>query len=193
MSANYISDQEYNHLNFAESSLNIGEYENCVFRSCNFEYADFSAFNFNDCEFIDCNLNMAKVMATAFREVFFKDSKILGVDFSSCNDFGFSVRFENCQLTNSVFYKSSLKKTVFKDCILRDVDFSEADLRSAVFSNSDLSGAFFDRTHLEQTDFRTAFGFAFNPDNNKMKGAKFSASNVSGLLHHHKIVIDKST
>lgn len=192
MSSNYVSDQDYNGLNFSDSPLEQGEYENCIFTNCNFEYANLSGFKFNDCEFTDCNLNMAKVTSTAFREVVFKDSKMLGIDFSSCNDFGLSLRFENCQLTNSVFYKLPLKKTSFKDCILREVDFTEADLRNAFFSNCDLSGAVFDRSNLEQTDFRTSHSFSFNPDLNKMKGAKFSASNLAGLLMHHKIVIDKN-
>lgn len=192
MSSNYVSDQEYNSLNFSDSPLNQGEYESCIFRNCNFEYADFSGFKFNDCEFIDCNMSMAKLNSAAFRDVFFKDSKMLGLAFDSCNEFGLSFRFENCLLSNSIFYKLSLRRTVYKDCILHETDFSEADLRNAVFLNCDLSGTVFDRSNLEQTDFRTAYGFSFNPENNKMKGAKFSPSNLSGLLLHHKIIIDKN-
>lgn len=169
--------------------MQTGEYENCTFKNCNFEYADFSGFKFNDCEFTDCNLSMANLNSTAFRDVIFKDSKMLGLAFDSCNDFGLSFKFENCLLSNSIFYKLSLRKTVFKDCVLHEADFTESDLRNAAFLNCDLSGATFDRTNLEQTDFRTAFNFAFNPDNNKMKCAKFLASNLSGLLYHHKIAV----
>ena len=192
MNSIYISDQNYIHLNFSESPLQSSEYENCTFKNCNFEYADFSCFKFNDCEFTDCNLSMAKLNSTAFRDVIFKDSKMLGLAFDSCNDFGLSFKFENCLLSNSIFYKLSLRKTVFKDCVLHEADFTESDLRNAAFLNCDLSGASFDRTNLEQTDFRTAFNFAFNPDNNKMKGARFSPSNLSGLLLHHKIIIDRN-
>lgn len=192
MNSTKISDLEYNGLHFLGYPLGQGEYECCVFKNCNFEYADFSGFKFNDCEFIDCNMSMAKLNATAFRDVSFKDSKMLGLAFDSCNDFGLSFKFENCVLSDSIFYKMSLRRTVFKDCILQETDFAEADLRNAAFLNCDLSGAVFDRTNLEQTDFRTAYGFAFNPENNKLRGAKFSPANLAGLLLHHKIVIDKN-
>jgi fluoroquinolone resistance protein len=46
----YILDQDFE--NTDPSQLRQGEYENCTFSNCNFEYLDLSGFSFTDCEFI---------------------------------------------------------------------------------------------------------------------------------------------
>lgn len=106
----YLSDQNYNQLNFVQSFLQIGEYENCTFQNCNFEYADLSQFKFTDCEFNGCNLSMAKLAGTAFRGVIFKDCKMFGMHFDDCNEFGLSFSFDGCSLNNSVFIKLRSKE-----------------------------------------------------------------------------------
>ncbi|WP_228417810.1 pentapeptide repeat-containing protein [Chryseobacterium oranimense] len=105
----YTVDQTFENTDF--SLLSKGEYENCIFRNCNFEYADLSGFTFTDCEFSGCNLSMAKLIKTAFHEVIFKECKMFGLQFSECNPFGLSFIFDGCLLNNSVFYKTSAKKT----------------------------------------------------------------------------------
>ncbi|MGG7552401.1 pentapeptide repeat-containing protein [Chryseobacterium arthrosphaerae] len=49
--------------------------------------------SFSDCDFIGCNLSMAKLASTAFRNAFFKECKMLGLQFNDCNGFGLSFRF----------------------------------------------------------------------------------------------------
>jgi uncharacterized protein YjbI with pentapeptide repeats len=127
---------------------------------------------------------------TAFREVFFKDCKLLGLRFENCNEFLFSVKFENCILNLSSFYKRNIKKTQFKDCSLHEVDFSEADLSNSIFENCDLSMATFDNSNLQKIDFRTAFNYSISPERNRIKQAKFSSQGLSGLLQHHDIIIE---
>ena len=80
--------------------------------------------------------------------------------------------------------------TVFKDCKLQQTDFSEADLTKTIFANCNLKDTIFKNTNLEKVDFRTAYDFSFNPNSNRMKGAKFSKSIVVGLLTDHKIIIE---
>jgi uncharacterized protein YjbI with pentapeptide repeats len=177
----YILDQTFENTDF--SQFQKGEYENCTFRNCNFEYADLSFFNFNDCEFIGCNLSMAKLLSTAFRDVVFKECKMFGLHFNDCNEFGVSFRFEACLLNNSIFYKTKIKKTLFKNSKLIDVDFAECDL----------SGSIFENTNLEKADFRTAFNYSINASLNRLKKAKFSLSEVHGLLRNFDIEIDKNS
>lgn len=193
MSETYISDQNYNQLNFAESPLQIGEYENCTFQNCNFEYANFSQFKFTDCEFTGCNLSMAKLAGTAFRYVIFKNCKMFGMHFDDCNEFGLSFSFDDCALNNSVFYKTTIKRTSFKNCKLIEVDFAECNLSNSLFLNCDFSGATFEKTNLEKTDFRTSFNYIINPESNALKKAKFSLSEIHGLLRRFDIEIDKNS
>ena len=116
-----------------------GEYENCIFNSCNFSDSDLSEFKFIDCTFNDCNFSLAKLNKTAFRDVKFKDCKMLGLRFDTCNEFGLSFSFDSCQPNHSSFYKTKIKKTVFKNSALQEADFAETDLTSAVFDNFNIS------------------------------------------------------
>lgn len=79
----------------------------------------------------------------------------------------------------------------FLDSKLIEVDFTEADLTKVNFDNCDLSGAIFERTNLEKANFNTAFNYSIDPEDNKIKGAKFSISGLAGLLENHKIIIAK--
>lgn len=192
MKQSYFSDQIFESTNFAQQPLDKGEYENCIFQNCNLEYADLSGFCFIDCEFVGCNLSLAKVVATAFRDVIFKESKMFGLHFDDCNEFGMSFTFDDFALNNSVFYKTIIRKTIFKNSKLIEVDFTECDLSNAVFTDCDLSGAVFDNTNLEKADFRTSVHYAIDPSKNRLKKAKFSLSEIHGLLHQFDIEIDKN-
>lgn len=129
-------------------------------------------------------------MDTGFQEVKFKDCKRLGLHFENGNDFLFSVNFEGCNLNLASFYQRKIKKAKFKDCTLVETDFSETDLNMAIFNNCDLSGAIFDRTNLEKADFRTSFNFSIDPEINTLKKARFSRSELSGLLDKYKLDIE---
>ncbi len=188
----YVLDQTFENVDFTQNPLEKGEYENCTFLNCNFEYEDLSGFNFNDCEFIGCNLSMVKLVSTGFRDVSFKESKMFGLQFNNCNEFGMSFRFEGCSLNNSIFYQTSIKKTLFKDSKLIEVDFAECDVSNSVFNNCDFSGAVFDRTNLEKADLRTSVNYSIDPSQNRLKKAKFSLSQIYGLLYKFDIEIDKN-
>jgi len=48
----------------------------------------------------------------------------------------------------------------------------------------------FSRNNLSGVDFRTASNFAIDPEDNKMKGAKFSSENLEGLLKKYGIIVE---
>ncbi|MGE8434651.1 pentapeptide repeat-containing protein [Chryseobacterium joostei] len=104
-----------------------------------------------------------------------------------------SFTFEGCSLNNSIFYQTSIKKTIFKNSRLIEVDFTECDVSNAIISNCDLSGAVFDGTNLEKTDLRTSFNYSIDPALNKLKKARFSLSEVYGLLYKLDIEIDRNS
>jgi uncharacterized protein YjbI with pentapeptide repeats len=118
---------------------------------------------------------------------------MLGLLFNNCNPFGLSFSFKNCLLDHSSFYQTKIKKTTFANSKMLEVDFTECDLTSSVFDNCDLSRATFDRTIIEKTDFRTSFNFSIDPENNRIKKAMFSLSEIGGLLEKYDIVIEKNT
>lgn len=186
----FQADTKFERIRFDENPLPKGEYENCTFVNCDFAKVNFFEWVFVDCVFVDCDLSLAQLNHAAFREVQFKDCKMLGLAFEKCNDFGLSFSFDTCNLNHSSFYKLKIKKTVFKNCQMEAVDFTETDLMGSILENCLLHQAVFDRTNLEGCDFRASYQYIIDPQINKVKKAKFSLDGVGGLLKVFGVLIE---
>ena len=167
-----------------------GEYDHCMFRHINLHGADFSTCIFIDCIFEDCDLSVVKLNNTVFRDVEFSGCKLMGIHFENCNKFGLAFLVENCVLNHSSFYRTSLKKTIFRHAQLIETDFTECDLTACVFNDCNFAGAKFENTILEKADLRTAINFSINPETNRIRKARFSASALAGLLDKYDIDIE---
>ncbi len=190
MNSLLIIEKTFKSINFSETVLKTADYEDCTFENCNFSNINLSSFSFTDCEFINCDLSMAKVKNTTFKEVLFKDCKILGILFNECNDFLLSFKFEHCNLSYSSFFKLKLTNQLFNNCKLDKVDFSFSNLQNAIFNECDLVNAVFYNTILEKTDFRTSIHYSLDPENNRIKNAKFSLIGIVGLLDKYNLDIE---
>lgn len=185
-------NKQFANVNYSGKRLERREFIKCEFLNCDFSKSDLRENDFVDCHFKHCNFSMVTVDGAGFRDATFTGCKMLGVDFTRINKFMFSLHFVQSYLDYATFYGTKLAKTKFVECSLKEADFSEADLSGAVFEKCDLMETKFLNTKLEKTDFRTAQNFAIDPDANKMKKAKFSALNLSGLLYKHNLDIDYS-
>lgn len=192
MKTNYISDRSFSAEDFTAKKIPHSISENCIFRNCDFSYAKLSELSFIDCEFIGCDLSMADVSDTTFRDSEFSGCKIRGVQFEHCRNITLSFSFENCHLGDSSFNGLRIPGTVFSNCRLIQTDFTECDLAGASFNGCDLSGAVFRNTVLEKADFRESFNFSIDPDQNRIRKAKFPLSGLPGLLDKYGILIDKN-
>lgn len=83
----YFHDHNFDH----SDSVQISEYENCTFKSCNLSERVFCEFKFIDCLFISCNLSLVNLKRAVFSDVKFKDCKMLGVRFDTYNESGLSL------------------------------------------------------------------------------------------------------
>lgn len=187
MQMNYFSDESFTKNNFLE--IVKADYEQCDFVGCDFSDFNFSGFKFSQCRFVDCNLSLAKLGDTALREVEFQNCKMLGLRFEDCNQFGFSIDVKMSLLTHASFYQMDLRKCRFEETDFEGVDFTEANLVKLKFNDCNFKAAIFLNSNLESVDFREAFNFVINPEENNVKKAKFSRENVLGLLQHLDIVI----
>ena len=115
---------------------------------------------------------------------------MLGLDFEKSNDFAFEIKIDNCQLNHASFYRKNIAKTVFKQSKMQSVDFTECDLSVSIFNDCDLLNATFLNTNLEKVDFRNSKNFTIDPENNRIKGARFSLQSVDGLLSKYQIKIE---
>jgi len=183
-------DKTFENVDYTGKAVADREFEACTFLHCNFTKSNLSNNDFIDCVFTDCNFSLTGLSNTGMKNVLFKNCKLLGIDFSVCSNFLFSVNFENCILDYSSFYQKKMKKASFKDCSLKEVDFTETDLSMAIFNNCDLLSAGFMQTILEKADFRTAINYSLDPDLNKIKKAKFALQGVGGLLSKYNIDIE---
>jgi uncharacterized protein YjbI with pentapeptide repeats len=143
-----------------------------------------------ECSFKNCNFSLAVLQNTGLKNIKFIGCKLMGLDFSGCNNFLFSMSFQDCILDYSTFLQKKMKKTHFIDCSLQDVDFSNVDLTMALFKNCDLMNTTFAGTILEKADFRTAKNYSLDPGENKMKQAKFSHLQLAGLLDKFDLDIE---
>jgi fluoroquinolone resistance protein len=74
---------------------------------------------------------------------------------------------------------------------LQNTDFVEADLSESIITGSDLQDAQFHNTKLEKADLRDSINYSIDPENNRLKSAKFSQDQISGLLAKYQIKIYK--
>jgi fluoroquinolone resistance protein len=183
-------DMHFENIDFSIKELVKSDYDTCTFKSCTFTNTDLSNLSFSECEFSGCDLSLVKTCKTSFKGVRFRDCELLGVHFEKCNEFLFSVSFKKCILNMASFHKLGLKKTQFKECILQETDFTECDLTGSTFDRCNMNRAVFSRTILEKVDFRTSYDYSIDPENNRIKKAKFSLLGIVGLLNKYDIQID---
>jgi uncharacterized protein YjbI with pentapeptide repeats len=190
MEENYTADKLFDKIDFTAAPLNNGTYENCSFTGCDFSGSCLTECQFIDCQFKNCNLTLADLSMTTLNNVDFINCKMIGLRFDTCNQFALSINFDSCSLNDSSFYRIKLKKPVFRNCKLNNTDLTECDLSGSVFDKCDFSGAMFDRTIIENSDLRTSYNYIIDPENNRIKKARFSRQNIAGLLSKYEIQIE---
>ena len=182
-------DQIFEYLDYTAKTVKGREFQSCTFRKCNFTEAELSGNKFLECTFDNCNLSMAKFRASTFSNAVFKDCKILGVNFYECQDFLFSVSFNNCIIDYSSFMRKKMVKTRFIRSSLKDVNFNQTNLSGSVFDQIYLSGTVFNGTDLSTVNFVTAYNYSIDPELNNIRKASFASDGLSGLLDKYGIKI----
>jgi uncharacterized protein YjbI with pentapeptide repeats len=188
-------DQVFSNVTLATPKLTRTEFDSCVFENCNFREATLYACRFSNCVFSGCDLGLAKLPNCRFIEVEFKQSKLIGIDWttvgtSSTDLIMFSVGFEGCVLDFSSFYGMSIAKTKMRDCSAKEADFTETDLSEADLRGTDFEASTFLHTTLEKANLIDARNYAIDPLLNKIRRAKFSLPDAVSLLATFEIKIE---
>ncbi|KZN50895.1 pentapeptide repeat-containing protein [Pseudoalteromonas luteoviolacea] len=162
-------------------------FESCTFIGCNFSEASFRSCKFVDCEFIKCNLSLTKIHYSEFSDVIFRDSKVIGIDWTKAAwprlMLSAPIKFYDCMLNDSSFYGLQLQGFALERCIVRGVDFRDGDFARASFRDSELSGSMFSSTNLSAVDFSNATGFDIDIFSNTINKAKFDRFEATRLLN----------
>lgn len=183
-------DASFKYETFDSDQLVDGRFESCVFEGCSFVKTKLNRTRFIDCQFIQCDLSNALINETQFQDVRFEGCKLMGLRFDQSSPFGLVMHFDNSKLDHSSLAEADLRKSSFLNSSLASVDLTSADVRGLIFEKCDFVDALFENTNLKKVDLRTATNYRIAPENNQIKGAKFSIPGVMGLLRHHDIQID---
>jgi fluoroquinolone resistance protein len=192
MEHTFSTNKTFDRVDFEKHPLRKGEYDTCIFISCDLSNKDLSEMLFIGCEFVHCNLSLATLTRTTLRNIQFKECKMVGLRFDTCNEFGLSFSCEHCVLSHSTFYRTKIRKTTFANSQLDEADFTECDLTGSVFDRCDLKRALFHNTIMEKADFRTSYNYTIDPEVNKIRKARFALPEIVGLLAKYDITIDKA-
>src|ERR1700761_156622 len=186
---NIYDEQTFEDVSYAGQVNQRWDFQDCQFKGCNFSDSEFANSKFVDCVFDGCNLSMMRLQGTTLNGVVFKNCKIMGVNFSQCQDFLFTVKFESCILDYSSFMDRKILKTPFIQTSLKEVTFTRANLSGSKFDNCNLNETVFRETDLSSVDFSSSYNYLIDPEVNKMTKAVFSMNGVAGLLYKYGIKI----
>ncbi len=179
--------KKFDGLNLIGASFSEIVFEGCLFQQCNFSDARFYKCKFVDCEFSASNLSNAKLDYSRWIDVNFKESKLVGVDWTKADwprfNLSASISFSECIISDSSFYGLSLSEMELTHCKVHDVDFRNANFSKSSFIYSDFTNSLFMKTNLQEVDFSEAENYDINIFNNDIKFAKFSRMEAVRLLH----------
>jgi Uncharacterized low-complexity proteins len=178
-------------MDFSGQEIISKEFDGCTFQKCDFSEASFKRCNFVDCDFSNCNLSNAKLEYSKFSDVCFKNSKLLGINWTRVAwpslMFSSPIKFYNSILSDCSFYGLVLQELVLEECKAHNTDFREGDFSNANFTHTDLAGSLFANTNLTGADFSEATDYDIDIYINKIKKAKFSRFEAIRLLYSLEI------
>lgn len=186
MTEQAFSGRQFERLNFAGIELRDKCFDDCTFVGCNFSDGALLGCRFDACSFSGCNLSTVAIRGSTFREVIFRSSKLVGIDWTSARwpsvALTGQVEFDECLLNGCSFFGLYLQELKMEACQAHEVDFSEADCGHASFIQTDFAGATFHHTNLAKADFSDATNYAIDVGANNVEGAKFSLPDAVNLL-----------
>ena len=160
-------------------SISTISFQEDVFERCLFDGVDLSYRQLGQCRFIDCtfknvNLSMVQWAKSQLQSVLFEDSKLMGVDFTSCSTLLFSVSFTRCDLSMSKFAHLDISHTIFKACQLYGSDFYRTNAHHCTFDTCQLKDSLFESTNLSYADLSSSHGLLIDPKKNDLNRTKVS-------------------
>ncbi|MFY0664993.1 MAG: pentapeptide repeat-containing protein [Natronospirillum sp.] len=181
-------DASFKKLELPEESYTDIEFEDCQFSDCDFSGASFRGCKFVNCEFERCNLSLINLSNSSLFGVTFRESKLVGVDWTKATwaiyRVDFELKFERCILNDSSFFGLTLHELVLDECKLQDVDFREGNFSKSTMTYCDFTSSVFMRTNLQKVDFSESTAYGINVLENDVKGAKFSRYEALSLLEY---------
>ncbi|MBI2519521.1 MAG: pentapeptide repeat-containing protein [Bdellovibrio sp.] len=177
----YFENEKYYPKNISALTWSEEEFCNCEFHNLDLHGLMFKNCKFFECQFHQCNLSNLSVNYSTFRDIFFFQTKAVGVNWTFAKSIS-DVKFDQSILDYSVFLGLDLKASVFTKSSLKKVDFSACNLKGSDYRESDLLESSFNNSNLEISDFRDAKNYWIDISCTKLAKAKFSFPDAIALL-----------
>jgi len=181
-SGDYHTEKVFSSLNWDELDIENYSFDNCRFVSCRFPDKPITGESFRSCVFDTCEFVLTPLKRVSLVDVRFESCKLVGINFSDCNPFGFSLDMRECTLQSTVFYNLNLRKQKMTGCSLRECDFGECDMRESDFSLTRFERTTFHNCNLQKADFRSSSGYEIDPATNQIRRARFTLPEARSFL-----------
>ena len=189
-SGDFFSDRTFADVSLEAADLRDKELQRCTFRRCKLPESRWARSKLVECLFENCDLSRMAPQELGLREVTFKDCKLMGVDWSDLAALP-DMAFEGCDLRYASFVKLKLKLTKFLRCTARESNFIEVDLTEADFTGTDLADSTIRGCTLSKTNFSRAIGVLFDPQHNRVKGARIALETALAMARSAGMVVEE--
>ena len=193
-----LCGESFSGLRLEGEAISSGVVEDCLFTRCRFSNLEVKNLRVTGCRFVECSFSVLRPENLTCLDNTFEGCAISGIEWAALldprkRDMGFLPfgALSQCTLHYNVFFALDLGKFDFHGCDLTGSSFDECNLKGADFSGCVLKGVGFSHNDLREADFRGAGGYAFSPENNQVKGARFSLPEAVGLLAALGIVLEE--
>ncbi|MGB6328408.1 MAG: pentapeptide repeat-containing protein [Halarcobacter sp.] len=168
-------------IEYDDKNLDSIYYDNCTFIRCDFSKSVFYNCKFTECTFIDCDMSLCILKNSTFNDVIFKNSKLLGISWSSCAE-PFDVKFDSCNISQNSFHLLDLRQMKFINSLIKDTGFEECNLENTIFDKCDLELTSFINNNLKKANFETSKNYLIDPKHNDIQKAQFSLPEALSFL-----------
>lgn len=146
-------------------------------------------YRFEECLFEHCDLSNIDIRDAAFQDVRFVDCKLQGLRWDAAAAMNFACAWTRCNLDFAVFEGVDLRHCRFVEVRLHEADLARALCQTLHFDRCSFAGASWSGADCSDADFTTSDGMAMDPESTRLRGAKFRADQLAGLLVKHGLVV----
>jgi len=184
-------DQKLTDLEYRQETIAGLSFHECTFIDCDFTETNISHCTFIDCEFKSCDLSLITVEGCRFNGTQFRETKLMGVNWSKVALMK-RVDFFECNISYNTFMELDLTRSQIINCHAKETYFAETNLTKANFAQTDFVDSKFFHSNLTRADFTGAKNYFIIYSQNTIKKAKFSMPEALSLLHGLDIILDDS-
>lgn len=165
-------------------------FESCHFDGVAFGQMDWRNARFEQCTFSRCDLTEIRWTGAKLHGVKFDNCNLNGLRWNTLTTLFLKLELTQCQATFGDWSDMELNGARMLETDFTGADFSGTDARKVDWSGSRLRDSIFQRTDLRESDLRTATNWSIDPVENKVRGARFSPSDLEGLIGRLGICLD---